>query len=187
MKKISTKKGITPLFVIIALIIAIGVGTYVVSKNYERKANEKAQTEQEQNSQNQIGIATTTPTQNLNGQATSSTLYAKPSTLNPSVKTPVVTTPINTEPTVSYTDNGFIPNTITIKYGDKVKFINNSNGDMWVASNNHPTHTIYSQFDEKTFVRHGGIYEFTFYQVGKWGYHNHMNASKTGTVIVNQN
>jgi|TARA_Y100000310_G_scaffold345866_1_gene471937 plastocyanin len=92
-----------------------------------------------------------------------------------------------TEPqtvTVTYTSDGFSPKTVTINAGDTVRFVNESSGGMWMASNNHPTHTILPSFDHKKSVGNGETYEFTFTETGSWGYHNHVNAGKGGTVIV---
>jgi plastocyanin len=55
---------------------------------------------------------------------------------------------------------------------------------MWVASASHPNHTVYPEFDEKTSVKKGSSYLFTFDKVGSWGYHNHTRASDFGKVIV---
>lgn len=85
---------------------------------------------------------------------------------------------------VTYTNTGFSPSTITIKKGETVKFTNQSDTSMWVASDPHPTHTILSEFDEKISVGKGASYEFEFEKVGTWGYHNHFSPSKIGTVIV---
>jgi len=67
---------------------------------------------------------------------------------------------------------------------------------MWVASAVHPTHTLYAgtslsehcgngaandSFDQ---CDAGDDYSFTFKKTGEWKYHNHVNASQTGTVIV---
>jgi plastocyanin len=85
---------------------------------------------------------------------------------------------------VTYTNSGFSPRTITINRGQTVRFVNNSSRNMWVASDPHPTHTIYPEFDSKRGVVSGSHYEFTFNRVGTWNYHDHLNASMTGTVIV---
>ena len=44
---------------------------------------------------------------------------------------------------VSYTDNGFVPSTLTVQAGDSVMFINDSSGSFWPASAIHPSHTAY--------------------------------------------
>ena len=106
----------------------------------------------------------------------------------------------NTVPdvTVTYSDTGFTPKEITITLGTKVNFVNQSSKGMWVASAKHPDHTVYSgtgliqhcpdttntSFDECTAVASGGSYSFIFNKEGTWKYHNHVDATKFGTVIV---
>ena len=85
---------------------------------------------------------------------------------------------------VNYTDSGFSPRTITINKGQSVRFVNNSDRLMWVASDFHPTHNIYPEFDADKGVPSGSFYEFKFEKLGTWNYHDHLNASKIGTVIV---
>src|SRR3989344_3429171 len=46
--------------------------------------------------------------------------------------------------TVTYTDQGFSPASVAVPLGTSVTFINQSSGNMWVASAMHPTHTAYS-------------------------------------------
>lgn len=98
--------------------------------------------------------------------------------------------------TVSYTASGFSPATVEISQGDTVRFVNEGAGEMWVASAVHPTHTEYAgtsrqehceNGSEDTFDQCGtaGSFTFTFDQAGEWGYHNHVNSSHQGTVIVN--
>lgn len=86
--------------------------------------------------------------------------------------------------TVTYDGNGFSPNPLTIKVGDTVRFVNQTSGKMWVASAQHPTHLIYPEFDAKTTVSNGGVYEFTFTKLGTWAYHDHVNAGKFGKITV---
>lgn len=85
---------------------------------------------------------------------------------------------------VTYRDGGFEPKVIRIKNGESVRFHNTVASGMWVASNPHPAHTGYEGFDEKMSVEAGGDYIFTFRRTGTWGYHNHLRASHTGTVVV---
>jgi plastocyanin len=100
--------------------------------------------------------------------------------------------------TVVYTDQGFAPADVTVAPGMKVVFVNQSSGGMWVASAVHPSHAVYSgttlsqhcpdtsntAFDSCAAVASGGTYSFTFDKVGTWKYHDHLNASKTGSVTV---
>lgn len=95
---------------------------------------------------------------------------------------------------VTYTENGFEPKTVNINKGDTVRFMDQSTNGMWVASNNHPTHSLYpeksasdcagSSFDTCRVLKAGEFWEFTFNKVGTWRYHNHMNPSDEGTVVV---
>jgi len=91
-----------------------------------------------------------------------------------------------TSATVSYTDSGFRESVVYVKLGTTVTFVNASAQGMWVASNPHPTHTDLPGFDEKTSVNRGGTYQYTFVKVGSWKYHNHLNPSDTGVVVVSQ-
>jgi len=103
---------------------------------------------------------------------------------------------------ITYTDAGFSPKTTTVKVGTTVRFVNNSSRGMWVASDQHPTHTHYDGtslqqhcsagvdtnggFDECTAVNSGSVYSFTFPKAGTFTFHNHVQASDTGTVTVTQ-
>lgn len=87
------------------------------------------------------------------------------------------------ETVVEKTDAGFAPNSVTIKKGTAVKFVNKSAAPMWVASAPHPTHTDYPEFDQKA---NGDIFTFTFDKVGSWKYHNHSPFSSGGVVIVTE-
>ena len=101
---------------------------------------------------------------------------------------------------VTLTDSGFSPATITVDAGETVRFVNESSGGMWVGSDDHPTHTDYDgtstrehcadgaanngTFDQCAAVNQGEYWEYTFQRSGTFGFHNHMGASHTGTVIV---
>ncbi len=95
---------------------------------------------------------------------------------------------------ITYTDSGFTPSDITIAQGTRVRFLNNSAQEIWPASGIHPTHTLYpekesgdclgSSFDSCTTLAKGEFYDFTFYYVGAWPYHDHLHAYQTGTITV---
>jgi len=88
--------------------------------------------------------------------------------------------------TVTLFPTGFSPALVTIKKGQTVIFSNKSLRSMWIASNVHPTHSIYSGFDQRASVGHGRTFEFTFDRIGRWGYHNHVNTSGRGTIVVEE-
>jgi plastocyanin len=86
---------------------------------------------------------------------------------------------------VNYTEGGFAPKTVTIKKGEAVVFENKTGKRASVASDEHPTHLIYPEFDQyKTDQRGKDEFRFTFEKTGTWNYHDHLNANVTGTVIV---
>ncbi len=85
---------------------------------------------------------------------------------------------------VTYTDEGYLPQTIEIQLGDTVVFVNESSRDMWVASDPHPAHTNLSTFDQFGFGKPGEQYQYTFDQVGVWKYHDHINPAAVGNVLV---
>ncbi len=137
-----------------------------------------------------IGVAMLTGNKDQSAQSPVSnpnTAIQIPST-QPNESPQTNTNPLNTinsqNTSIDYTDNGFSPKSITVKVGSTVTWTNSSSGPMWVASNPHPTHTDYPEFDEKSNAANGGTYSFTFTKVGSWGYHNHKDPSKGGTVIV---
>lgn len=90
---------------------------------------------------------------------------------------------------VTYDGTTFTPAKLTVKAGTTVIFSNTSERPMWVASDVHPTHELYPEFD--TGATNGGRPspgedgEFTFERIGTWSYHDHNNPSVTGTVVVN--
>lgn len=105
--------------------------------------------------------------------------------ITPSINTPNVSAALNQEEvTITYKDNGFSPAEITIKSQTTVTFENQSSQSLWVASNPHPVHTDYLGFDAKQDLKTGSKYRFTFDKIGRFGYHNHLNPSQRGLVIV---
>ena len=85
---------------------------------------------------------------------------------------------------VSYTKDGFKPETITVPLGTPIAFTNQTEDKMWVASNPHPAHTTLKEFDADRGFGTGESYTFTFTTPGTWKYHDHLNPSRGGIVIV---
>jgi len=148
--------------IVVVLILVIG-GGYFLMKG--QNSNQQAQNTQTQGGQTAQSTQQAAPSQSVTSQIT-----AAPASGN----------------AVMYTEDGFEPHTITIKAGQKVTWTNKDSDDLWVASNPHPTHTDYPGFDELKGMSTGGTYSFTFTKVGKWGYHNHLNPSQMGVVVVMQ-
>lgn len=79
---------------------------------------------------------------------------------------------------------GFVPDRLEIGVGETVVFVNASGADFWPASNIHPTHEILPEFDSLEPVPSGQVWEFVFDEAGQWQYHDHLNPSEGGVVIV---
>ena len=86
--------------------------------------------------------------------------------------------------TVTYADGEFTPKGVEIDAGQSVEFVNASSDLMWPASNIHPTHQIYPEFDAKAPVAAGASWIFAFEGSGFWRYHNHLNPSQSGLVVA---
>ena len=85
---------------------------------------------------------------------------------------------------VTYTADGlFVPERLEIVTGDTVTFVNESDYGVWPASNIHPTHEIYPEFDPLREIPPGGVWSFKFTRNGTWRYHNHSFASETGVIV----
>lgn len=99
---------------------------------------------------------------------------------------------VQTQGVVTFTDNGFTPSTLTVKKGTAVVFVNNSSSSFWPASAPHPVHNAYpttggcvgSTFDACQAIGPGGRWSFTFDIAGTWKYHDHLNPSFFGTIVV---
>lgn len=86
--------------------------------------------------------------------------------------------------TMNYTNNGFQPSFIAIRVGDIVKFRNDADTALWVASNPHPTHSEYPELDMHASMSKGGEFSFKFDRTGTWGFHNHLRTSHQAVVSV---
>lgn len=119
-------------------------------------------------------------------QTQQQTLPQQNQSLNP------IQPPANAQNIITYTDSGFSPSTLTVKKGDTVIFKNTASDDMRVASNPHPRHNGYpttggcvsSTFDSCSDIKPDTSWSFTFDIVGTWGFHNHLNPSEGGTIVV---
>lgn len=85
---------------------------------------------------------------------------------------------------VELSDNGFDPRELTVSQGDTVKFTTVRNKYFWPASNTHPTHDIYADFDAKNAVAPNAFWSFQFDRVGEWHYHDHLDPQFSGVIIV---
>lgn len=85
--------------------------------------------------------------------------------------------------TVMVTASGFEPKTLTVKPGAQVVWKNTSGAAVTVNSDAHPTHLLWpflnlGKFDDGTSV------SVVFEKAGTYTYHNHLDTSMTGIVVV---
>ncbi|MBI2618237.1 hypothetical protein HYW58_02175 [Candidatus Kaiserbacteria bacterium] len=85
---------------------------------------------------------------------------------------------------VKLTENGFEPSRLTVPPGATVVFTTELEKYFWPASNLHPSHTIYPEFDPKKPIAPNAEWQFSFEKSGVWAYHDHLAPYFTGTVIV---
>lgn len=150
---------------ILGLIALIAVGGFIIfgeEKNIETNEIETENLVAENSTENSSAESSSTNTEEVSGEENT----------------------VNQTTVVTYMSSGFSPNILNINMGDTVKFINDSSGNMWVASNPHPQHTEYSDFDAQRNYTSGESYSFTFTESGTYEYHNHVNPSMRGTIVV---
>lgn len=94
--------------------------------------------------------------------------------------------PTNTTPaaaTITYSSSGFSPATVTVKTGDTIAIKNTSNQTMQFDSDPHPVHTDDTDLNAGV-VDPGQTKTFIVTQKGSFGYHNHLNPSDMGKIII---
>lgn len=88
---------------------------------------------------------------------------------------------------VHVTEAGFDPQSVEVGAGETVVFENLGQEAHWPASDDHPTHTVYPEFDPLKPVEPGTEWSFTFDKPGTWKYHDHQGPSLKGEVVVREN
>lgn len=86
--------------------------------------------------------------------------------------------------TVELRDDGFYPSEVTVRKGGTVTFTAQTGQSFWPASNLHPTHEIYPAFDPQKPLGPTESWSFTFEKEGRWSYHDHIRANRTGKIVV---
>lgn len=80
--------------------------------------------------------------------------------------------------------DAFVPQDLVVVRGSTVLFINDSPTLSWPASDIHPTHSTYPEFDSLRELSPGEVWSFTFEREGVWGFHDHLVPNITGRIIV---
>jgi len=85
---------------------------------------------------------------------------------------------------IEMTENGFEPDSVTVDQNSTIIFLNKDKESHWPASEVHPTHQLYSEFDPKKPINPGESWSFKIIKVGIWKYHDHIFPHKKGTIVV---
>ncbi len=88
--------------------------------------------------------------------------------------------------TIVMNQDEYEPSELTVSKGTTVVFVNKSSDWRWPASNLHPTHDIYPEFDPKEPVAPGASWSFSFDRAGSWRMHDHLAPYITGTILVKE-
>ena len=87
---------------------------------------------------------------------------------------------------IHVTDEGFEPSSVEIVSGETVVFENSGQKAHWPASDDHPTHTKYPEFDPLKPLEPENEWSFTFDKPGEWKYHDHQNPYLRGEILVRE-
>jgi len=87
---------------------------------------------------------------------------------------------------ITLTENGYEPSEVSIRKGETVTFKNTTGKLFWPASNLHPSHGIYPEFDPLEPVAAGDSWSFTFTNIGAWKFHDHLAPYYTGVITVTE-
>lgn len=85
------------------------------------------------------------------------------------------------------TEEGFVPKNLNVLKGQKVTFKTTRGKEFWPASDLHPTHGIYPEFDPQRPIPPDQSWTFQFNKIGEWRYHDHLYPHYRGTIKVVQN
>jgi plastocyanin len=124
-----------------------------------------------------------------NATATQDNPTMKPASTTEAVPSAPVMKPVDEKEvyvTIEMSENGFKPDRVRVKKNTIVQFKNVGRTNMWPASNPHPSHTDYQDFDARRMVKPGETYEFRFKNVGTWGCHDHLSPGLSCRILVEE-
>lgn len=80
--------------------------------------------------------------------------------------------------------DGFSPETLRIKEGTTVRWVNVDSQPHYVVSNPHPEHDGLNGLDSIEPLGPDSSYDYTFFNTGTYGYHDENNVLFNGEVVV---
>jgi len=84
-------------------------------------------------------------------------------------------------------ETDFYPKEMEVNQGQTITFKNTGEKEHWPASNIHPTHQVYPQFDPLNPISPGNQWSFKFDRAGIWYFHDHFFPDLTGIIVVKEN
>ncbi len=85
---------------------------------------------------------------------------------------------------IEMTPDGFKPQEVSVDPNQSVIFLNKDQSSRWPASNTHPTHELYSEFDPKKIIAPGESWVFKPTKKGVWKFHDHLYPHYRGVLSV---
>lgn len=155
---------------ILVAIIAIGIITYVISAN---KSQAPTVTTDVNNSSEQA--SNTLPVAG-SGKTTASKTSSVTQSSVPLIKDGIYI--------ISYKNSGFSPQSLEVKRGTAVRFINDSTKAMRIGSIGMTNSPSYQDLSQPKTVGKGSYYEYTFNDAGTFGYMNTNNSADTGSIVI---
>lgn len=130
-----------------------------------------------------VAFALSNPTDNERNVSTNNGAAASEQTVIPESDQDVA---VNGDvATITFTDEGFTPAEITVKKGTKITVINNADRDVQFSSDEHPSHRDNPEMNLRT-LGTGESDSYTANTVGTHMFHDHIDESQVGTVIVTE-
>lgn len=203
-KRKTVNKKLLPVIIPIIILLLLGGFVFAQTKPADDKTSDKqsSEIEQEDTDNNNSDTAQNTDAESReteessaqNGDTPTSSgdsgdVTNPPRSDNPSPSpspSPItIPAPTNTTHTITHSNSCYSPQNLSIKKGDTINFVNSTSSKyMWPASDNHPSHNIYSEFDPGTDIAPGSNWSFKFTNTGTWGYHDHNKPSCSGIITV---
>ncbi len=90
----------------------------------------------------------------------------------------------STTATITITSTGFEPQTLTVDQNTTLTFLNKDTVDHWPASDFHPTHDIYPEFDPQKPIKPSEFWIFKPQKIGTFKYHDHLFPHQRATLII---